>query len=97
MTNKSQYNSNFGLTFHALGQARIAICGYLAVAIVLLNISADRFYNLSHFHVSKAYFSAARGAMSGCIIAATSDFAMLYMLGLQPPPPEGYGAGPSSP
>jgi hypothetical protein len=66
-------------------QTRVAVCGYLAVAIVLLNISADRFYNLSHFHITRAYWSSSRGAMSGCVIAATADFALLYMIGLTPP------------
>ncbi|KAK9918602.1 hypothetical protein WJX75_005254 [Coccomyxa subellipsoidea] len=71
-----------------LPQARVAVCGYLAIATVLDIISADRFYNLSHFHITKAYWSSSRGAMSGFIIAATADYAMLYMAGLTPPPPE---------
>ena len=70
---------------HALLQARISVCGYLAIAAVLDIISADRFYNLSHFHVTKAYYSSSRGAFAGFIIAATSDFALLYMGGLTPP------------
>ncbi len=65
----------------------MAVCGYLAIATVLDIISADRFYNLSHFHITKAYFSSSRGAFAGFVIAATSDYAMLYMAGLTPPPP----------
>lgn len=61
-------------------QTRIALAGFIAVAIVLDHISADRFYNLSHFHLTKAYFSASRGAFAGYVIAAASDFALLYMV-----------------
>lgn len=65
-------------------QARISVCGYLAVAAVLSVISADRFYNLAHFHVSKAYYASSRGTFAGLIIAAVADFAMLYMAGVTP-------------
>lgn len=65
-------------------QARISVCGYLAVAAVLSVISADRFYNLAHFHVSKAYYASSRGTFAGLIIAAVADFAMLYMAGVPP-------------
>lgn len=68
-------------------QARISISGYLAIGAVLTILSADRLYNLSHFHVSKAYYSASRGAFAGYLLSATSDFAMLYMAGLSPPAP----------
>ncbi|BDA49382.1 hypothetical protein COCOBI_13-4940 [Coccomyxa sp. Obi] len=70
-----------------LAQARVAVCGYIAIATVLDIISADRFYNLSHFHITRAYFSSSRGAFAGFVIAATADYAMLYMAGLTPPPP----------
>ncbi|CAL8462068.1 g1599 [Coccomyxa elongata] len=70
-----------------LPQARISICGYLAIGAVLTILSADRLYNLSHFHVSKAYYSSSRGAFAGYLLSATSDFAMLYMAGLSPPAP----------
>ena len=72
---------------HGLSQARVAVCGYIAIAVVLDTISADRFYNLSHFHITPAYWSSSRGAFSGFVIAATADYAMLYMAGLTPPPP----------
>ena len=67
-------------------QTRIALEAYLAATVVLQIISADRMYNLSHFHISRAYFSASRGAAAGFIIAATSDFALMYLLGIVPPP-----------
>ena len=66
-------------------QVRLALVGYLAATVVLQIISADRFYNLSHFHISKAYFSSSRGSAAGFIISATSDFALLYLLGIIPP------------
>ena len=58
--------------------------GFLAIAAVLAVISADRFYNLAHFHVSKAYYASSRGVFAGFVIAATSDFALLYMAGVTP-------------
>lgn len=68
-----------------MAQVRPALVGFLAATVVLQIISADRFYNISHFHISKAYFSSSRGAMSGYIIAAASDFSLIYLIGIVPP------------
>ena len=61
--------------------------GFLASTVILQIISADRFYNLSHFHITKAYFSSSRGTMAGFIISATSDFSLIYFLGILPATP----------
>ena len=59
--------------------------GFLAATVVLQILSTDRFYNLSHFHISKAYWSSSRGTMAGYIISATADFSLMYLLGIHPP------------
>jgi hypothetical protein len=69
---------------HAL-QLRISLVGFLAATVVLQIFSADRMYNLSHFHISKAYFSASRGTMSGFIISAAADYSLMYLIGIIPP------------
>ncbi|KAK9818290.1 hypothetical protein WJX72_010161 [[Myrmecia] bisecta] len=71
-------------------QSRAMLMGYLAVASVLQILSADRFYNVSHFFKGK-YYSRTRCTFAGYVIAATADLALIYMLGLEPyPPPPGY-------
>jgi hypothetical protein len=68
-------------------QTRIVLIGWLAVATAQAIISADRFYNLSHWHLSKSYYASSRGCFSGFLITATADFALMYHIGIVPPPP----------
>ncbi|KAK9818221.1 hypothetical protein WJX72_009016 [[Myrmecia] bisecta] len=71
-------------------QSRPMLIGYLAVASLLTILSADRFYNVSHFFHGK-YYTRTRCAFAGYVISATADLALIYMVGLEPsPPPEGY-------
>ena len=66
-------------------QVRGALVGYLAATVVLQVLSTDRFYNLSHWHISRGYWSSSRGTMAGYLISATADFSLMYLLGIQPP------------
>lgn len=70
----------------SLAQARISVAGFVAVAIVLGVLSTDRFFNLEHLHVNKAYYSSSRSAFAGYLIATTADFGLLYHIGLSPSP-----------
>ena len=85
----------FGLYQHAeLGakevcvclQTRIVIIGWLAVATAQAILSADRLYNISHWHLSKALYASSRGCFSGFLIMATANFALMYHIGIVPPP-----------
>ena len=68
-------------------QTRIVIVGWLAAATVLAIFSADRFYNFSHWHLSSALWASSRATFSGFLINATANFALMYHLGIIPPPP----------
>ena len=66
-------------------QTRIVIIGWTAATTVLAIISADRLYNLSHWHLSKSYWASSRGGFSGFVIMATSNFCIMYHVGILPP------------
>ena len=68
-------------------QTRIVIVGWLAASTVQAILSADRFYNYSHWHLSGALYSSGRAAFSGFLIMATAGFALMYHIGIVPPPP----------
>ena len=68
-------------------QTRIVLIGWLAVATAQAIFSTDRFYNLSHWHLSKSYYASSRGAFSGFLIMATANFCLMYHIGIVPPPP----------
>ncbi|KAK9817941.1 hypothetical protein WJX72_004600 [[Myrmecia] bisecta] len=70
----------------AARHSRPMLIGYLAVASLLMILSADRLYNVSHFFKGK-YYTRTRCAFAGYVIAATGDLALIYMLGLEPYPP----------
>lgn len=68
-------------------QTRIVIVGWLAAATVQAILSADRFYNISHWHLSKSLYASSRATFSGFLIMATANFALMYHIGIVPPPP----------
>ena len=68
-------------------QTRIVLIGWLAVATAQAILSADRFYNISHWHLSKSLYASSRGTFSGFLITATANFALMYHIGIVPPPP----------
>ena len=61
--------------------------GWLAASTVQAILSADRFYNYSHWHLSRALWSSSRATFSGFLIMATANFALMYHIGIVPPPP----------
>lgn len=68
-------------------QTRLVIVGWLAVATAQAILSADRFYNISHWHLSKSLYASSRATFSGFLIMATANFALMYHIGIVPPPP----------
>ena len=68
-------------------QTRLVIVGWLAVATVQAILSTDRFYNISHWHLSKSLYASSRATFSGFLIIATANFALMYHIGIVPPPP----------
>ena len=74
-------------TVMCLMQTRLVVVGWLAVATVQAILSTDRFYNISHWHLSKSLYASSRATFSGFLIMATSNFCLMYHIGIRPPPP----------